>query len=188
VGPNTYFLWVVLWPNWLALLRTGEISAVILSMAVGVTAVWFCLVGLILCGGLWFLWGRYVVEIGSKTVRIGRALFGYEFLSTHDAVGLLRLRFSPALNVQGDRSPVRSSWSRGAGKVYRRGHYNLFLDYGYQQQDVLHMAIEENQVRLIKSIIREHYPEWYQSSLKSEPPFTFNAQSMAPTYDKEQLK
>ncbi len=107
---------------------------------------------------LWYLFGQYVLELSDTTVRTGRSLFNYDFLGTHDAKTMRRIRFTPALDTNGKRH------GNSAGRVFKQGFYDLRLDYGIKQQQVLSMAIEEAQVRVIKGIIRDYYAHLDQNS------------------------
>ena len=109
---------------------------------------------------LWHLLGIYVVELGDKTVKVGRSLLGYDFLSTHDVTSLLRLRFVPTLNIRDRR------YGSKTGKVYKTGRYELRLDYGLKLHHALNMAIEEVQVRIIKQVLGSYLPDVSYNNLE----------------------
>ena len=156
----------IFWEN----VQTGSLSLPSLFFHMGLFSFWLIMVALITCAVLWFLQGRYVLEIGEKNVRVGRSLFERDWLSTHDATDLRRIRFAPALNMNdGRHRSVGMSWQPSGGKVFQAGRYHLHLDYGSKQPDVLHMAIEETQVRTIKEIIRTYYPHMYHSYSDKKP-------------------
>ena len=175
--------------QWLVAVRSGAIWSSAFWMPLAHVCLWLAVAGLGVCGLLWFLLGHYVLEIDDKSMRAGRSLLGIEFLSKHDTDGVRRVRFSPSLILEGGRNDAsRTSWQVPRGKLFRRGRYTLHLDYGAKLREVLRMAIEENQVRTIKGILRAYCPHLYQNSLKSEAAAHFNDQIMDILYLKNQIK
>ncbi len=172
---STQILFSVRWLHLQELIQTGELSGSTLWFYVGGITLWFAMAVLVICAVLWHLFGQYVLEIGDKTVRVGRSLFQYDFLGTHNAAGLRRIRFAPTLQAANNRNrSVGIKWRPTGGKVFRVGRYNLHLDYGSKQPQVLHMAIEEEQVRTIKRIIHSQCPHLYHSHLEAKTTADFS--------------
>ena len=148
---------------------SGRLPAPSLWFSVVGVTLWLVVAGLLVCAMLWFLRGQYVLEIGDKVVQTGRSLLGRDLLSTHEAAGLRRIRFAPLISHDPDTpwemlSPI--NWFRMNRHLYVPGRYRLHLDYGSRQPEVLNIAIEEGQVRIIKKIIRTYCPHLYHSSLE----------------------
>ena len=147
-----YFIW--------SLSQPSEIATAFPWLALAVTGIWLVITAAFLLAVLWHLLGIYVIELSDKTVKVGRSLFGYDFLSTHDATSLLRLRFVPTLNIRDRR------YGRETGKIYKTGRYELRLDYGLKLHHALNIAIEEVQVRIIKQVLGSYLPDVSYSNLE----------------------